>query len=153
MRSNLRGLGIAALIAACATSGATAGERFGHGFHRHGHVGGYGYGYGGYGFGDAAIGGAYVGAPLTRFPRPSEIVPPAWGYGTFGVPTVTGIRQAPTAAPTLTVINTTPAPRRRGSGPRILSRGGDGQWTNDGWASDATPGDGVRVISVTVPRR
>lgn len=149
MRSNLRGLGLAALIAACATSGAMAGERFAHGFHRNGHVGGYG----GYGFADAAIGGAYAGAPLTRFPRPSEIVPPAWGYGTFGVPTVTGIRQAPTAAPTLTVIDAAPAPRRRGSGPRILSRGGDGQWTNAGSAADATAGDGVRVISVTVPRR
>lgn len=133
-------LGLAALISACAASGATAGERFSV-------IGDYGYG-GGYGFAGEAIGGAYVGAPLTRFPRPSEIVPPAWGYGTYGVPTITGIRQAPAGEPTLTVINGRDAgPRLRSGAVRQAAREGGGQWAVE-------PGrSGVRVISVTVPRR
>lgn len=111
-------LGLAVMISSCAVSGAMAGERFRV-------IGDYGYG-DRYAFAGEAIGGAYVGAPLTRFPRPNEIVPPAWGYGTYGVPTITGIRQAPAGAPTLTVINSRDA---------------------------AAAQSGVRMISVTVPRR
>ncbi|GJD69192.1 hypothetical protein [Methylobacterium gnaphalii] len=136
---------LAMLASSYAASGATAGERFSV-------VEDYGYG-GGYGFAGEAIGGAYIGAPLTRFPRPNEIVPPAWGYGTYGVPTITGIRQAPAGEPTLTVINSRDtAPRRGSSAVRHASRDGQGQWTVG--SSSAQPSrSGVRVISVTVPHR
>jgi hypothetical protein len=105
---------------------------------------------GGYGFADEAVRGAYIGAPLTRFPRPSEIVPPAWSYGTYGIPTVAGIARAPVGQPTLTVIDTPSPPPRRRSGARILSRGESGHWTRmDAPAADAT---GSRIIAVRVPR-
>lgn len=95
--------------------------------------------------------GDYVGAPLTRFPRPTELVPSAWGYGTYGVPTVTGIRQAPAGTPTLYVIDA-PAPaaiRRRGAArPRILSRGRDGMWRDEARTAGA-----ARIVTVSVPRR
>lgn len=111
-----------------------------------------GYG-GGYGFADEAVRGAYIGAPLTRFPRPSEIVPPAWSYGTYGIPTVAGIARAPVGEPTLTVIHAqNPAPRRAG-GARILSRGEAGRWARiDARAQTAEP-TGARIIAVRVPRR
>lgn len=111
----------------------------------------YAYGSGGYGFADEAVRGAYIGAPLTRFPRPSEIVPPAWSYGTYGIPTVAGITRAPVGQPTLTVIDTpSPQPRRRG-GARILSRGESGRWARmDMPAMEST---GARIIAVRVPRR
>ena len=114
-------------------------------------VSGPGYAYGGYGFADEAVRGAYIGAPLTRFPRPSEIVPPAWSYGTYGIPTVAGITRAPVGQPTLTVIDTpSPPPRRRG-GARILSRGESGRWARmDMPAMEST---GARIIAVRVPRR
>lgn len=145
MRSCLRVLGFAAALSVAA-SGVLAGETVArggsNGEFRHGPYGFPGvYGpvvsAGGYGFADAAIGGEYIGAPFTRFPRPNEIVPPAWGYGTYGVPTVTGIRAAPTGTPTITIIN--------GAGPRTVSRDLDG-------VAEDTPG-GPRIISVTVPRR
>ncbi|MDP4004917.1 hypothetical protein [Methylobacterium sp. NEAU K] len=82
--------------------------------------------------------GTYIGAPLTRVPRPSEIVPSPWSYGTYGIPTVSGIASAPAAQPTITVINAT-APKARG-------RRGDGA-TDEGHAA------GARVIAVQVPRR
>lgn len=173
MRPTLPRLGLAALVAVGVGTAAEAGGRSFHGGH---HVGGYHhhggshrhvafrgyagapYAYGNGGFADAAISGDYIGAPLTRFPRPNEIVPPAWGYGTYGVPTVTGIRQAPTAQPTLYVIDS-PAPARagfaRGSArSRVLSKGRDGGWTQaEGGASGETTAGAARVISVTVPRR
>lgn len=66
---------------------------------------------------------------------------------------MTGIRQAPTAAPTLTVINADgAAPRSRANGPRIVSRRADGHWASNAPAGEPRQGD-VRVISVTVPRR
>ncbi|GEP00188.1 hypothetical protein [Methylobacterium haplocladii] len=146
MRTALHSLGLAILVSAGSISGVTAGERYGY----DGYTGGYG-DRSGYGFAAEAIGGSYIGAPLTRFPRPNELVPSAWGYGTYGVPTVTGIRQAPTAAPTLTVIDGyKPAPRRRAA--RGPYRGITGQWARE--AETAGSGQsGVRVISVTVPRR
>lgn len=78
----------------------------------------------------SAIRGDYVGAPLTRFPRPSELVPSAWGYGTYGIPTVSGIRQAPVGTPTIYVIDAPNHTFIGGSRPvpsRILSRGRDGR--------------------------
>lgn len=105
----------------------------------------------GYGFADEAVRGAYVGAPLTRFPSPNEIVPAPWSYGTYGVPTLSGIRPAPVAAPRLTVIDAGAAPVRRAAGPRILSRDGGGDWTR---AEPAPQGaDGVHVVAVKVGRR
>lgn len=113
---------------------------------------GSGYGTSGYGFADEAVRGAYIGAPLTRFPRPSEIVPPAWSYGTYGVPTISGIPPAPVGEPTLTVINARePARRRPAPGARILQRGAAGGW-EAAEASGYRPA-GVRVIEVQVPRR
>ena len=112
--------------------------------------GGYG---GGYGFADEAVRGAYIGAPLTRFPRPSEIVPPAWSYGTYGIPTVAGIARAPVGEPTLTVIHAqNPAPRRNG-GARILSRGETGRWARIDARAETPEPTGARIIEVRVPRR
>lgn len=85
------------------------------------------------GFAGNFVRGSYIGAPLTRVPRPSQIVPAPWSYGTYGIPTVTGIAPAPTAQPTLTVINA--------SGPPAHAvRGIDGR-------------SGAQIISVQVPRR
>jgi hypothetical protein len=88
------------------------------------------------GFAGEFVRGTYIGAPLTRVPRPTEIVPSPWSYGTYGVPTVTGIAAPPAAQPTLTVINGTPANgRRRASA-----------------VEDGPPG-GPQIIAVRVPRR
>lgn len=117
-----------------------------------------GFGYGpsyrsqAYGFADPAIRGDYIGAPFTRTPRPSDLVPSAWGYGTYGVPTMTGIRNAPVGVPTVYVIDSPPRAVRR-EGARIVSR--DGHWSKaevHGESGRAYPG-GARVIPVTVPRR
>lgn len=126
---------------------------------------------GDYGYAGSAIRGDYVGAPLTRFPRPSELVPSAWGYGTYGIPTVSGIRQAPVGTPTVYVIDAPGAASASGSGsarPRILTRGRDGrlhqarEFRGQGFRDrDAQNGDphprmalqsGSRVITVSVPR-
>ena len=135
------------LAALLVTTGAAAGERG----YAPAHAG-YGAAYaGGYGFADEAVRGAYIGAPLTRFPRPSEIVPPAWSYGTYGVPTISGIPRAPVGEPTVTVINPhETAPRRARGGPRILSRDGGGDWVQRNGLDQPA---GARVIAVRVPRR
>lgn len=79
---------------------------------------------------DESYAGPYVVAAsrtglLLPIPRPTELVPSAWGYGTYDVPTATGIRPAPVGTPTLYVIETPTEARRkaRSQGPRILSRG------------------------------
>ena len=122
---------------------------------------GYGYGYGGYGpahaggygFADEAVRGAYIGAPFTTIPSPNRIVPAPWSYGTYGVPTLSGIRQAPVAAPSITVINSAAAPRRS-PGARILSRNGEGALAGREESSREGSWDGgPRIVSVTVPRR
>ena len=106
-------------------------------FNRHVPYGPYGPAYlGGDGFAGEFVRGSYIGAPLTRVPRPTEIVPSPWSYGTYGIPTVTGIAAPPVAAPTLTVINAAPPSGRRGA--RAVD---DGQTA------------GARVIAVRVPRR
>lgn len=124
------------------------------------------------GYAGPLIHGAYVGAPFTRVPRPSELVPSAWGYGTYGIPTVAGIRSAPAGIPTVYVIETPPAratrtlaPARRLARPRILSRSRDGRWSR---APEAAPvataqaggarvlseqAGGARVVTVGVPQR
>ncbi len=115
---------------------------------------GYGPAYGvqgGYGFADEAVRGAYVGAPFSSVPSPNRIVPAPWSYGTYGVPTISGLRETPAAAPSLTVINPGLRPSgRRAPGPRILSRGRDGAWSS---AGHRQAGNGVSVVTVSVPQR
>lgn len=111
-----------------------------------------------YGYGDAAIRGDYVGAPFTRIARPSELVPSAWGYGTYGIPTIAGIRQAPVGTPTVYVIDGPPqvARRERPTRSRVLSRGRDGRWMpaqNQGSVAPSAAPSGARIVTVTVPRR
>lgn len=65
-----------------------------------------------------------VAEPSFTLPRPSELVPAAWGEGTYGIPTVAGIPPQPKADPVLYVIN-----------------GGE------------RPVGGAQVISVQAPRR
>lgn len=102
------------------------------------------YPYGPAGAGDFAgpfVRGTYIGAPLTRVPRPTEIVPSPWSYGTYGVPTVTGIAAPPAQMPTITVINATnPAPRSTRE--RRAER-----TTESGRTA------GAQIITVEVPRR
>ncbi len=92
----------------------------------------------GYGYAGDFVRGTYIGAPLTRVPRPSQIVPAPWSYGTYGIPTVSGIPATPAGQPTVTVINA--------SGPEARMRRVDTS------ASDDTQA-GLRVIDVHVPRR
>ncbi|WP_019905918.1 hypothetical protein [Methylobacterium sp. 77] len=107
------------------------------------------------------IRGDYIGAPLTRFPRPTELVPSAWGYGTYGVPTVTGIRPASVGTPTVYVIDTPPRVARqvRASGPRIVSRGrrvpmskADTGPTSGMTPMAASTQGGAKVVTVSVGR-
>ncbi|AWN49403.1 hypothetical protein DK419_26170 [Methylobacterium terrae] len=65
-----------------------------------------------------------VAEPYFKLPRPNELVPSAWGEGTYGIPTVSGIPPQPKADPVLYVIN-----------------GGE------------RPVGGARVILVQAPRR
>ncbi|MBD8909242.1 hypothetical protein [Methylorubrum zatmanii] len=136
-----RHTGLALLLALCASSGATADPLL--------------YGYSEVRFAQPAIDGTYLGAPFAPLPSTSRIVPPAWGYGTYGIPTVAGIREAPTARPTLTVIERRgsaagrSAPRRRGA--RVLSKDSGGAWIDPAPRSE-TEG-GPRVVSVQVPAR
>lgn len=80
---------------------------------------------------DESYAGSYVvaashAASRPRLPRPTELVPSAWGYGTYGIPTATGIRPAPVGTPTIYLIDTSPGAmhQARHAGPRILSRKG-----------------------------
>lgn len=91
-----------------------------------------------HGYAGDFVRGTYVGAPLTRVPRPSQIVPSPWSYGTYGIPTVSGIPATPAGQPTLTVINA--------RGPQALARRGEP-------FADGDRAAGVRVIEVQVPRR
>lgn len=135
--------GLAALFAFGAASGAAADPYV------------YGYGGGGYRFAGPVIEGAYLGAPFTHLPSTSRLVPPAWGYGTYGIPTAAGIRDAPAARPTLTVIERPasaglrPAARRQGA--RVLSKNSRGIWTDPAPRSEGE--GGAQVVSVRVPAR
>ncbi|GJE58048.1 hypothetical protein [Methylobacterium trifolii] len=148
--SILAGLALAATVSAAASvAGAEEYRRVG----GYGSAQGYGLRGAAYAFGDEAVRGAYVGAPLTRFPTPSQIVPAPWTYGTYGIPTVAGIERAPVGQPSLTIVHgSQPAPvRRQASGPRILSRDGDGRWARNDEAGYGQ--SGVRVVEIQVPRR
>lgn len=91
----------------------------------------------GSGFAEPFINGDYIDTPFTTIPRPNHLVPTPWSYGTYGVPTVSGIAPAPTGQPTLTVIHAQGA--RRGGG-RAASLPDEGL-------------DDMRVVNVSVPRR
>lgn len=119
------------------------------------------------GYAAPLIQGDYVGAPLTRVPRPSELVPSAWGYGTYGIPTVAGIRSASVGRPTVYVIDA-PPPAVRAAAPgrsRILTRDRRGRWSGAsataqarGVPLPAVPPSaemtgGARVVPVRVSRR
>jgi len=142
-KRSLIGLSCAAVLS-CAAIGAQA-QGVGYGY---GHT----YGGDGYGFAEPAIRGDYIGAPFTRTPRPSDLVPSVWGYGTYGVPTMTGIRTATVGVPTVYVIDA-PARAVRHRGPRIVSR--DGRWSQAETQGEPRPASagGARVIAVSVPRR
>ena len=90
------------------------------------------------GYAGAFVRGAYIGAPLTRVPRPSQIVPSPWSYGTYGIPTVSGIPAAPIGQPTITVID---------------ARGPKGSSTRSGVSGVGDRSTGARIIEVEVPRR
>lgn len=114
---------------------------------------GYGLHGAGYAFAGETVRGGYIGAPLTRFPRPSEIVPAAWTYGTYGIPTVAGIERAPMAPPSLTIVNapTGSSARRARPAARILHRDERGGWMPSERTGAATTG--VHIVEVQVPRR
>ncbi|MCF4125095.1 hypothetical protein [Methylobacterium sp. SyP6R] len=59
-----------------------------------------------------------VAEPYFKLPRPSELVPSAWGEGTYGIPTVAGIPPQPKADPVLYVIN---GGERQVGGARVIS--------------------------------
>lgn len=103
-----------------------------------------------YGYAGPAIRGDYVGAPLSRFPRPDQLVPRAWGYGTYGVPTVSGIAPAPAGTPTVYVIEpSTPAMRKTTARSRVLARP-----RADTFAQTHAPApDGPSIVAVRVPSR
>jgi len=135
--------GLATLFALGAASGAAADPYV------------YGYGGGGYRFAGPAIEGAYLGAPFTRLPSTSRLVPPAWGYGTYGVPTVAGLPPAPVGTPTVYVIES-PAPAARArvtTGPRVLSRTRTGRFAPAAVPAPTVTAGGARVLSVSVPPR
>lgn len=115
------------------------------------------YGYGSYAYAEPLVRGDYIGAPLTRFPRPSDLVPSAWGYGTYGVPTVAGIRPAPVGVPTVYIVDSAdPVVRRKAPvRSRVLLRERDGRWSQAGAEVGATAStaSGARIIPVRAPRR
>lgn len=113
-------------------------------------LGGYATSYGQAGYGNGLVDGSYVGAPFTHVPSPRQIVPTPWGYGTYGVPTVSGIRTAPAGEPVVYVIDGAGAQRRATRAP---GRAGDGRWSGMASGPDLGSGGGARVIQVRVPRR
>ncbi len=70
--------------------------------------------YGANGVGEPGL----VAEPYFKLPRPSELVPSAWGEGTYGIPTVAGIPAQPKADPVLYVIN---GGERQVGGARVIS--------------------------------
>lgn len=155
---SVRRLAASALLVCAATAARAEPGSYGGAVHGpvHGHTV---YAASGYAFAGNAIDGTYIGAPFTRIPSPSRLVPPVWGYGTYGVPTVAGVRDAPSARPALYVIERQGRaenrllPRR---GARVVTRGGDGRWTDLPLGASeraAVERSGAQVVSVRVPAR
>lgn len=141
-----RSLPVLALIAGIAPASAqTLGDGTSIGYLPTGYAAAYG------GYGSGLVDGAYVGAPFTRVPSPREIVPTPWGYGTYGVPTVSGIRRAPVGEPVVYVIEGTGKGKTRRESER---RRQAGRWSGL-TAAEPVPqqAGGARVIEVRVPRR
>ncbi|WP_407529081.1 hypothetical protein [Methylobacterium oryzisoli] len=125
------------------------------GFRRHASYG-YGLPVGYAGVVSDAPAAAAVAEPFLTLPRPQELVPAAWGYGTYGVPTVSGIPTPPRADPVVYVIDGVDT--RRTARPVRSARG-----LARGPAIHDRPADGIRpvsyrqgaarVVEVTVPRR
>jgi hypothetical protein len=154
----LRAAGLAGALVLSGLAGTAQGQDLAYGA----------YPYAGYetGYGGPLIHGDYVGAPLTRFPRPSELVPSAWGYGTYGIPTVAGIRSASVGTPTVYVIDGPPSAVRTAAPARarVLTRNRQGRWSDAAGAEGrqarggpfpaaapvAETGGGARVIPVRV---
>ena len=128
-------------LALALSAGTASAQGLGYGYDAYDHYG--------YGFAEPAIRGEYIGAPLTRTPRPSDLVPTVWGYGTYGIPTMTGIRSAPTGIPTVYVIEGQSSDSRR----RGDRRFGRDDMADMRGAPVRGTGGGARVIQVTVPRR
>lgn len=124
------------------------------GFRRHS-----GYGYGsGYGLplGYGVVAGAPVAAapvePFLTLPSPEELVPAAWGYGTYGIPTVAGIPAPPRADPVVYVINGVEA-RRIGRDPAGSDRRSETARPGEGSRPVSYRAGAARVVELTVPRR
>ena len=103
-----------------------------------------GYGYAGYGAPRTA-----VDASVRTYPSPSELVPPAWSYGTYGIPTVPGIATPPSGDPVVYVIAGGRRPPRA-AGMRALSRDAAEVWTD---VEPRPSAGGARVVTVRVPAR
>ncbi|MGU3360410.1 hypothetical protein ACLBWX_08765 [Methylobacterium sp. M6A4_1b] len=158
---SLRLVGFAGSLILCGLAGTAQGQDL-----TYGRPVSYDSGYAG-GYGGPLIHGTYVGAPLTRFPRPSELVPSAWGYGTYGIPTVAGIRGAPVGTPTVYVIDAPPSALRAAAAgrSRILTRSRQGRWSgapersparNEAFRAappSAETSGGARVVPVRVSHR
>ncbi len=102
-----------------------------------------------------------MGAPFTRVPRPHRTRSSAWGYGTYGIPTVAGIRSPPVGTPTVYVIETPPARSARALAPtrraKVVARTRDGRGSRgpEGPAAASAAMDhagGARVVTVGVPQ-
>lgn len=96
--------------------------------------------------GYAGSGRSAIDASVRTYPSPEELVPPAWSYGTYGIPTVPGITHPPSAAPVVYVIDG----GRRPPNARVLSRGASDEWAT----VDPRPtAGGAKVVTVRVPAR
>ncbi len=130
-RTRLRAAGLAGALALFGLAGTAQGQDLAYGTSPYA-GGAYPYAGSETGYGGPLIHGDYVGAPLTRFPRPSELVPSAWGYGTYGIPTVAGIRSASVGTPTVYVIDGPPSAVRTAAPARarVLTRNRQGRWSD-----------------------
>ncbi|GJE03186.1 hypothetical protein [Methylobacterium isbiliense] len=130
------------------------------GFRRHS---GYGYGYGlPLGYAGVVAGAPAAAAPVEPFltlPSPEELVPAAWGYGTYGIPTVAGIPAPPRADPVVYVIHgveserAAPPARRIGRDPAGSGRRSDTARPAEGIRPVSYRAGAARVVELTVPRR
>ncbi|ACL61138.1 hypothetical protein [Methylobacterium nodulans] len=91
---------------------------------------------------------AVAAEPLLTLPRPAELVPSAWGYGTYGIPTVAGIASPPRAEPVVYVIDGVGS-----RGPAELGRRRNGSWQAAEKGPALRRSEPARVVGIAVPRR
>ncbi|MFE1601989.1 hypothetical protein [Methylobacterium sp. ID0610] len=127
---------------------------------RHGRFGGVPAGFAGGVVASEAAPPVVAEGPLLTLPQPSELVPSAWGYGTYGIPTVAGIASPPRAEPVVYVIEggspRAPATARTASiGPAVYGRTRGGAWEKRAQPArpPASRSGAARVVEVAVPRR